>query len=116
MLIHPKSRLLPLGTEAIFTCKFSDVTHPYWFVNNTDASVASNIDHLITKGIFVDQKHEDRTNVTLTLRVNSSYAAVNNTKLQCRTYSNVETRVATVNTIAGELILWSLVCVFGCTN
>ena len=109
-----------MGTEAIFMCKFSSVSRPYWYVNTTDASVASNIGHLLNDGIFVEQEHEDGPNVTLTLRVNSSYPAVNNTKLQCKTYSNIETHVATVTTIARELynvrsyIMYDYV--LGCTN
>ena len=109
VLVHPKSRLIPLEREATFTCKFtSDDDSPYWQVNRTIARSPSNIDYLKTKGIFIDAEVVTPQEVTLTLRANTSniYSAANNTNIQCKTYSNSSSHVATLLTIAGNFQLY----------
>ncbi len=105
LVLSPDSRLLPVGSNATFTCKFRNVQqhhHPFWKVNQTQASNSYNRDRLIKKGFIILDDQEDNGITTLTLRVNGSHDGVNNTKIQCRTLTDVHSELATILTIAGK--------------
>lgn len=58
------------------------------------------------KGFNILNDQEDSNGITtLTLIVNSSYAGVNNTMIQCRTLTHVHSQFATILTIAGKIII-----------
>ena len=55
------------------------------------------------KGFNILDDQDDINRITtLTLIVNSSYAGVNNTRIQCRTLTHVHSQIATILTIAGK--------------
>ena len=105
-MINPNSRLIPVGANALFTCKFRNVLHPYWKINKTEASNVFNKDYLRMKGFFIDQVSPTSDGiVTLTLTVNGSYDGVNNTRIECKTQTpDVASQAATIFTIAGILL------------
>ena len=106
LLVAPKSRLIPIGTVALFTCKFCNVTQPYWKVNEIETVNRANREFLRTRGFFIEGD-ESITGadgiqvITLTLRVDGSYASINNTVISCKTLSSIESTRATILTIAG---------------
>ena len=108
-MLSPDSRLLPVGKNATFTCKFRNVHvnhYPFWQVNQTEASNDHNKGELMRKGFNILNDQEDSNGITtLTLIVNSSYAGVNNTMIQCRTLTHVHSQFATILTIAGKIII-----------
>ena len=108
LLVAPKSRLIPIGTDALFTCKFRNVhvTLPYWKVNEIETNIHRNREFLRTRGFLIEE-NESITDadgiqvITLTLRVDGSYAGVNNTVISCKITSSIESVRATILTIAG---------------
>ena len=38
VVLNPESRLIPVGVEALFACKFRNVTRPYWEINGIKAN------------------------------------------------------------------------------
>ena len=55
------------------------------------------------RGFNILNDQEDSNGITtLTLSVDSSYAGVNNTMIQCRTLTDVHSQIATILTIAGK--------------
>ena len=114
VLIHPQSRLIPVGAEAVFICKFTDVDvnyhRPYWKIDNkTHAHINTTKEDLKTMGFFIAPKAIRGRNITLSLRVNASYYDVNNTVVQCTTrYNDLSSDVATIMTIMGKFILHKL--------
>lgn len=109
-MVNPDSRLIPIGAEATFTCKFRNVIEPYWKVNDLEASIVPNKVRLRTKGIFIQDdvsSTDDNGNqdITLSLRVDGSNANVNNTVIKCKTGSNIESEPATILTIDGNLLI-----------
>ena len=106
VLVNPDSRLIPVGVEALFTCKFRNVQEPYWKVNNSEANIRANKEYLRTKGIFINDDEsstiDGNHDITLTLRVDGSYPRVNSTVFVCKTRSNIDSEPATVLTIAGN--------------
>ena len=110
VLTHPQSRLIPVGAEAVFTCKFVDVDRnnhrPYWKINETHAHISVTKDDLKKRGFFIASETINGGNITLSLRVNASYYDVNNTVVQCATrYNRVSSDVATIITISGKFNL-----------
>jgi hypothetical protein len=107
-VLNPDSRLLPVGRNATFTCKFRNVEenhHPFWKVNQTEGSNSYNRNELLNKGFIIFNDQEDGNGITtLTLRVIGSYTGVNNTVIQCRTLTHVyvHSQLATILTIAGK--------------
>ena len=106
LVLDPDSRLLPIGRNATFTCKFRNVNenhHPYWKVNKTEATSDYSKGELMKKGFNILDDQEDGNGImTLTLSVDSSYAGVNNTTIQCRTLTHIHSQIATILTIAGK--------------
>ena len=107
ILVHPQSRLIPVGAEAVFTCKFINVNindhQPYWKVGETHAHLTVTKNNLKNRGFFIAPETISGGNITLNLRVNASYYGVNNTVIQCMTLQNdVSSDVATIMTIAGK--------------
>ena len=103
---HPKSRLIPVGSEATFTCKFfnADVNshRPYWRVNDYHAHLNWTRNDLRSHGFFISPETTSDGITTLSLRVNTSYSGVNNTVIRCTTRDNdVSSNTATLITIAG---------------
>ena len=74
VVLNPESRLIPVGAEALFTCKFRNVIRPYWEINRIKANNDFNKIHLREQGFFIDpeQTYSDGI-VVLTMRVNGSY-------------------------------------------
>ena len=101
VLINPESRLVPVGNDVVFSCKFSNVTHPYWKVNATEASNNYNKNLIRMRG-FNPETVTINGISTLTLRVNGSYTGINNTKIQCKSLSEIESHNATLLTIASK--------------
>ena len=105
LLVGPESRLIPVGSEAWFTCKFSSgVSQPYWKVNETEASNSLSKNNLRTQGFFIADDVESWSDgsVTLSMRVDGSNEGINNTIIQCKSLSEVHSQRATLLTIAGN--------------
>ena len=104
LLVGPESRLIPVGSETWFTCKFSSgVNQPYWKVDETEASNSRNKDNLRTQGFFIaDDVPMSDGSVSLSMRVDGSYEGINNTIIQCKSLSEVHSQQATLLTIAGN--------------
>ena len=107
VLVHPQSRLIPVGAEAVFICKFIDVDNnyhrPYWKIDKTHAHINATKNDLKNRGFFVAPEVISGQNITLSLRVNASYYDVNNTIVQCTTrYNDVSSDVATIMTIISK--------------
>ena len=103
---HPKSRLIPVGSEANFTCKFlnADVNahRPYWRVNDYHAHINETKNDLRRQGFFISPDMISDGITTLSLRVNASYSGVNNTVIRCTTRDNdITSDEATLIKIAG---------------
>ena len=115
LVISPESRLLPVGTNATFTCQFRyvrDTDDVFWIVNTVEANNPGNKNHLMNQGFTVFKEESDGI-ATLTLTVNGRHPQINNTHLWCtavRNYEhgqpapNVHSQPATILTIAGKLI------------
>ena len=108
VLVHPQSRLIPVGAEAVFICKFIDVDinshRPYWKIDQSHAHINETKNYLKKKGFFIAPEVISGPNITLSLRVNASYD-VNNTVVQCKTrYHDISSDVATIMTIVGKFV------------
>ena len=84
VLLHPYSRLVPVGTDVYFICKLRNVQYPYWMVNNIEVNANFQKNYLSARGIYILDNELDNGITTLTLRVNSSYSTINNTRVACR--------------------------------
>ena len=104
ILVEPSSRLVPVGTEAFFKCVISNAQDPHWKVNNTEASTSFQKQWLSGRGFFIAENEQLSRNTTLRLRVDSSYANVNNTKISCRDDHQTTSSIAHIMTINGECI------------
>ena len=97
ILLHPYSRLVPIGTDVSFTCKLRNAQYPYWMVNNIEVSTRFQNTYLSSKGIYILDDEQSSGITTLSLRVNSSYN-VNNTRIACRA-NGIRSRTANLLTI-----------------
>ena len=84
VLLHPYSRLVPVGTGVYFTCKLRDVKNPHWMVGSIEANADFHKNYLSARGIYILDNEQSNRITTLTLMVNSSYSYVNNTDIVCR--------------------------------
>ena len=103
-MLNPESRLIPVGAEALFTCKFRNVTRPFWEINGIKAKNDFNKVHLRDQGFFIDpeQIYSDGI-VALTMRVNGSYPRLHNSRIQCKTFTaDINSEIATLLTIDGK--------------
>ena len=87
-MLNPESRLIPVGAEALFTCKFRNVIRPYWEINGIKANNDFNKLLLWDQGFFIDREqiYSDGI-VVLTMRVNGSYPRLHNSRIQCKTFT-----------------------------
>ena len=83
VLLHPYSRLVPVGTDVYFTCKVRDAQNPHWIVGRIEANANLHKNNLSAMGIYILDDEQSDGNTTLTLRINSSYSNVNNTQISC---------------------------------
>ena len=104
ILLHPYSRLVPIGTDVSFTCKLRNAQHPYWMVNvnnNNNKFIEVNTNfhkaYLSSRGIYILDDEQSSRTTTLALSVNSSYS-VNNTRIVCRA-DGIISRTANLLTI-----------------
>ena len=105
VVLNPESRLIPVGAEALFTCKFQNVSRPYWEINRMKTTNDFNKMHLRDQGFFIypEQTYSDGI-VVLTMRVNGSYPRLHNSSIQCKTFTaGVDSEIATLLTIDGKL-------------
>ena len=84
VVLHPYSRLVPIGTDVSFTCKLRNAQIPYWVVNSIEVLADFQKNHLSAGGIYVLDDEQSNGIITLSLRVNGSYNNVNNTQIFCR--------------------------------
>ena len=84
VLLHPYSRLVPVGTDVYFTCKLRGAQNPHWMVGRIEANTDLHKNYLSARGIYILDNELNDGIITLTLRVNSSYTNVNNTQITCR--------------------------------
>ena len=103
VLVEPSSRLVPVGTETYFTCVIGNAQDPHWKVNSTEASAPFQKLWLSTRGFFI-MKEVLNGNTTLTLRVDTSYVNVNNTKIACRDIMQITSSTVYLLLINGEFI------------
>ena len=76
-MLNPESRLIPVGVEALFTCKFPSVARPYWEIKGIKANNDFNKMHLRDQGFFIDPERTYSDGiVVLTMRVNGSYPRI----------------------------------------
>ena len=104
VVLDPESRLIPVGVEALFTCKFLDVTRPapYWEINGIKATVNFTKMELRAQGFFIEQEWTDSDGITvLTMRVNGS-SQLHNSTIQCKTFlEDINSEIATLLIIEG---------------
>ena len=104
VVLNPESRLIPVGAEALFTCKFRNVIRPYWEIKGIKANNDFNEMHLRDQGFFIDpeQTYSDGI-VVLTMTVNGSYPRLHNSHIQCKTFTaGINSEIATLLIIAGK--------------
>ena len=93
VLLHPYSRLVPVGTDVYFTCKLRGAQNPHWMIGHIEANTDLHKNYLSARGIYILDNELNDGIITLTLRVNSSYSNVNNTQITCRG-TGIRSRVA----------------------
>ena len=105
VVLNPESRLIPVGAEALFTCKFLNVTRlvPYWEINGIKATVNFTKMQLRVQGFFIEQELTDSDGITvLTMKVNGS-SQLHNSTIQCKTIlEDINSEIATLLTIEGN--------------
>jgi hypothetical protein len=103
-VLDPESRLIPVGAEALFTCKFRSIRSPYWEINGTKATNTFNEIYLRDQGFFIDQEQTNSDgSVILTMRVNGSYPRLHNSRIQCKTFTEgIYSEIATLLIIEGN--------------
>ena len=104
VVLNPESRLIPVGAEALFTCKFRNVIRPYWEINGIRANNDFNKMHLRNQGFFIyPEQIYIYGIVVLTMRVNGSYPRLHNSRIQCKTFTEgINSEIATLLTINGK--------------
>lgn len=105
VLVEPSSRLVPAGTETYFTCVIGNARDPHWKVNSTEASTLFQKEWLSRRGFITMKEELVNGNTTLTLRVNSSYTGVNNTRIACRDVMQTTSSTVYLLIINGTFIL-----------
>lgn len=100
ILLHPKSRIAPVGTEVDYYCKISDGVNPHWVI---DDFAYDHENALMSSQGFLFEKEESMSMTTLTLRVNVT-ADKNGTEVYC---SSLDTHsdIALLIAISGNPIL-----------
>ena len=93
VLIHPYSRVVPVGTEVYFTCKLRGAQNPHWMIGHIEANTNFHKNYLSTRGIYILDNEQNNGIITLALVANSSYSNVNNTQITCRG-TGIRSRVA----------------------
>lgn len=111
VLVEPSSRLVPVGTETYFTCVIGNAQDPHWKVNSTEASASFQKTWLSNRGFFIMPNELVNGNTTLTLRVNTSYINVNNTRIACRDVMQIVSSTVYLLIINGEFVLASVTVV-----
>ena len=103
VVLNPESRLIPVGAEVLFTCKFQNVIRPYWEIKGIKANNDFNKMHLRDQGFFIDPERMYDGIMVLTMRVNGSYPRLHNSRIQCKTFTaGINSEIATLLTIDGK--------------
>ena len=100
ILLHPKSRIAPVGTEMDYYCKINGGVNPHWVINNHALDHEDMITLFMTQG-FISEKEDSLSMTTLTLRVNVT-ADKNGTEVYCSSL-DTHSHTAILITISGNL-------------
>ena len=105
ILVQPKSRLIPVGTETNFTCVIRNARDPFWVINSTEVTSTDHRNFYPRIGFFISHSQvilNGNTSFVLELRVVSSLSDVNNTRITCRDGADVSSSTALLFTLNGE--------------
>lgn len=108
ILLHPKSRLAPIGTQVTFHCKINNSMDPYWVVNKQAAHSAYQKNSLLDQGFLFEELEHEESVAVLTVRVKAT-ADINGTKLFCFSLPppGIRSHSATLLILVGEYRLSS---------